>query len=144
MISYGLGRSEQESFANKQLGNALVDTLVSAVRQGGSTLKTVTFDVPEAGGHQTWTDAGTSKCPDCLCTCICFRSPSDPTLVAHFCLSCWELTIDRGGQRIACASRRLLKLFHDLPPGSTVTSVTIGGTTIPLNIPIVTPLGKPS
>jgi hypothetical protein len=144
MISYGNGTSEQEASANKQLGNAMVDALIDAVREGHESLRTVTFDAPESGGRQTWTEAGVSQCPDCLRARICFRSPADPTLVAHFCLTCWRLMIERDGHSIACASRRLLKFLYDLPPGSTVTSMTIGDKTIPFNPPIVTPPGKPS
>ncbi|MBZ5590495.1 MAG: hypothetical protein LAO05_18240 [Acidobacteriia bacterium] len=144
MIGYGIAKSEEEARALKNLGNAIVDALVSAAQRGGGPMRTVTFDAPESGGHQTWTDAGVSECPDCLRTRICLRSPVEPGLVAHFCLTCWELVLDRDGSRVACASRRLAKVLHDLPPGSTVVSMTIGGKTIPFDPPIVTPLGKPS
>ena len=144
MIGYGIGKSEEEARALNHLGNAVVDALVSAVENGGGPMRTVTFDAPESGGHQTWTDAGVSECPDCLRIRICFRSPVERELVAHFCLTCWELVLDRDGSRLACASRRLAKVLHDLPPGSTVTSMTIAGKTITFDRPIVTPLGKPS
>ncbi len=144
MVNFGIGKSDEEARAVKNLARALVDTLVDAVTRGGRTLRTITFDAPGSGGHQTWTDAGVSECPDCLRARICFRSPVEFGLIAHFCLTCWELVLERDGSRAAWASRRLAKVLHDLPPGSTVTSMTIAGKEIPFDPPIVTPAGKPS
>jgi len=144
MVGYGIGKSSEEARANHNLGSAIIDALVSAVQRGGGPLRTITFDAPGFGGHQTWTDAGVSECPDCLRTRICFCSPIDRGLIAHFCLTCWELVLERGRARVACASRRLAKVLHDMPAGTTVTGITIAGTKIPFDPPIVTPLGKPS
>jgi len=144
MIDYGLGTSSEEARANKSLGNAIVDAFVAAVKKGAGPFRTVTFCAPESGGHQTWTDAGVSQCPDCLRARICFRSPVEPGVIAHFCLTCWELVLERNCARIACASRRFAKVLHDLPPGWTLTCITIAGKRIPFDPPIVTPLGKPS
>jgi len=144
MVNYGIGKTDEDARGFKNLATAMVDALVGAAKRGGSPLKTITFDAPQSGGHQTWTDAGVSQCPDCLRARICFRSPGEPGLVGHFCLSCWELVIERDCERVAWSSRRLAKVLHDLPPGSTVTSMTIAGKTIPFDPPIVTPIGKPS
>jgi len=144
VIDSGLGRSMEEARANNKLGKAMIDALIEVVQAGGGPMHTITFDAPGSGGRQTWTDAGVSTCPECKRARICFRSPFEPGLVAHFCLTSWDLEIERNGHRIASTSRRLVKFLNDLPPGSTVTSMTIGDTTIPFDPPIVTPLRKPS
>ena len=144
MVNYGIGTTDEEARTNGALANTIVDALVGAVKKGGGPLRGVTFCAPGSGAHQTWTKWGASECPDCLRARIRFRSPAEPGLVAHFCPTCWELVLERGGSRVACASRRLAKVLHDFPPGWAVLNVTVEGRTIPFNPPLLTPIGKPS
>ena len=144
MVNWGNGRTPEEARSFKNLGSSMADALADAAKRGGTPLRTITFVAPASGGHQTWTDAGVSECPDCLRKRICFRSPVERGLIAHFCLTCWELVIERAGERMAWSSRRLAKVLHDFPPGRPATSAPIAGTRIPFDPPVVTPLGKPS
>ncbi len=112
MVNWGVGRTDDEARTVKNLANAIADALVSAAGQGGRPRRTVTFDAPGSGGHQTWTGAGVSECPDCLRRRVRFRSPVEPALVAHFCLTCWELVLERDGARVAWASRRLARVLR--------------------------------
>ncbi len=127
MVNHGIGRTADEAHTVRNLANAIADALVSAARQGGRPRRTVTFDAPGSGGQQTWKGAGASQCPDCLRARARFRSPVEPALVAHFCLTCWELVLERDGARVAWASRRLAKVLHDMPPGSTRTAIMVAG-----------------
>ncbi len=125
MVDHGIGRTDEEARTARMLANALADALVSAVERGRDALRTVTFDAPGCGGHQTWTDAGVSECPDCLRTRVCFASPADAALVAHFCLTCGELVLERDGARAAWTSRRLAKVLHDTPLGTSGTRLRL-------------------
>ncbi len=112
MVNHGIGRTDDEARAVGTLANAIADALVSAVRTGGGPLRIVAFDAPGSGGHQTWKGAGASECPDCLRVRARFRSPVEPALVAHFCLTCWELVLERDGARVAWTSRRLARVLR--------------------------------
>ncbi len=131
MVNHGIGRTDDEARTVRNLANAIADALVSAVQRCGRPLRTVAFDAPGSGGHQTWAGAGASECSDCLRARARFRSPVEPALVAHFCLTCWELVLERDGARVAWTSRRLARVLRGAPAGTTRTAITAAHSATP-------------
>jgi len=155
VLNYALGTSLEEVRARKDLFFELLNAFVLAFEAGDREFMLEPF-IDTGDELYFWELEETVECPDCGGAAWRYVDPlrgedaDDEDMIAHnntpgyadavvYCPNCWVLEAHLGDNLIAHATRQLERQLRRLPPGCSLTGITIGGTTIPFDPPIPNP-----